>query len=66
VPGCCDDDLSEGCSQAPVPALSKPEPQHELVNKIKNLGGGALEILVSNPLEAKELLNGLNSLFKKR
>ena len=47
-------------------SLSKPEPQHELVNKIKNLGGGALETLISNPQEAKELLNGLKSLFKKK
>lgn len=47
-------------------SLSKPEPQHELVNKIKKIGGGALETLISNPDEAKELLNGLKSLFKKK
>lgn len=47
-------------------SLSKPEPQHELLAKIKKLGGGALETLISNPQEAKDLLNGLKSLFKKK
>lgn len=46
--------------------LSRPEPQHELLGKIKKLGGGALESLISNPQEAKDLLNGLKSLFKKK